>query len=399
MRYGVVIITATGNVISNNIISNIYHEEAILIYRSNGNHIANNSISVVERGITLSNHSTQNTIEGNVVSVASQMAISLHFSSDRNLIRNNQFDHSAIGVILRKSSENRIYNNNFNINDQHGSDDSYNTWHHEDSGNYWSGWINNKPYIISSTATDEFPQTAAFSISVSNTSEPDTASFRDIPLEQIVNGELVFANQTISLDKSLIIKNGGKLLIENAIVESVGKLCEPIKIQVEPGGILEIRNSIITADETGLSPIFIDPAEGAFVTIIDSEFHHVDAGLYSPGPSGPALSLPTGGIFENNLIEDADQGVIILPNAQNISIKNNTFRSILRQAIYGLTEDESIEIKNNKIEDLAIYEIQPNLIISADDGSSGCFLSSIEDMRSNAKYTAGGKNFTKGPRK
>lgn len=375
LRYGIAISTASGNVISNNIISNIHYEDGILIYRSNENHIANNRISAVSRGITLSNHSTQNTIEGNVVSNATQMALSVHFSSNQNLIINNQADQSKIGIILRKSSNNQIYNNNFKKNIQHASDDSNNTWNNEGIGNFWSGWISTEPYTISSTATDEFPQAAEFLVRTSIISEPNTASFRGTPSQQIVEDEFILSNQIFLLDKSFIIKSGGKLLIDNAFVESIGNFSEPIKIRVEAGGVLEIRNSTLAAEESGSSSIWIDPVEGASVTITDSHLHHIDAGLNGPGPSGPSIFVPSGSIIENNLIEDADMGISLLLNAQNTSIKNNTFRSILRQAIFFLTdEDKHNEITNNNVEDTAIYEIIND---GGGGGGGGCFIATL----------------------
>jgi parallel beta-helix repeat protein len=375
IRFGIVISTASGNVISNNLISNINEDDAILIYRSTGNHIANNSISGVIRGITLSNYSSQNTVEGNTVSEASKMALSIHFSSDKNLIRKNQAEKSQIGIIIRKSLNNQIYDNNFIDNNQHASDDGNNTWSHEGNGNYWSGWYSTKPYTISSTATDEFPQTSELLINAAITSEPDTASFRETPMEQVVEEELVYANQNISLDKTLIIENGGKLLINNAFVESVGHFREPIKIRIESGGALEILNSTITAEKSGRAPIWIDPVEGALITITNSHLLHVDAGLSDGGPTGPAILLPSNAIIEDNIIEDADIGISLLPNAKNARIINNTFRSILRRSILLLPyQDKHIEIKGNKVEGEPLSEINYN---TNGNSGKGCFIESL----------------------
>lgn len=394
MRFGIVVSTASDNVISNNAISNIYQEDAVLIYRSRENHIFNNSISAVSRGITLANHSIQNIVEGNVVSEASQMALSMHFSSDANLIRNNQADLSAIGIILRKSSDNYIYLNNFVENIRHASDDAHNTWSHEGRGNYWSGWASVQPYIISLTANDAFPQPAALSINTSITSEPKDADYREIPLEQVIEDELVFSNQSVVLDRTLTIKDGAKLIIENSDVKSAGNLCRPITIRVEPGGVLQIKNSTISADEDGLSPICIDPAEGASVTIINSRLHHIDAGLHGPGPTGPSLFVPSGATIENNLIEDADQGMALLQNASNASIKNNTFRSILRESIFFFMDDDlNNEIENNKIVDLAIYEIQPQRTSALPEGwESISGLVTYEDVPVCAMVLANGQH-------
>jgi hypothetical protein len=87
-------------------------------------------------------------------------------------------------------------------NVQHASDDSYNTWSHEGSGNYWSGWDSSQPYTISPTATDEFPQTTELLTSMAITSEPDTATFRKTPIEQDVEEELHYTNQSISSGKT-----------------------------------------------------------------------------------------------------------------------------------------------------------------------------------------------------
>jgi hypothetical protein len=226
---------------------------------------------------------------------------------------------------------------------------------------------------------DEFPQAAEFLIRTSIISEPKTATFRETPSQQIVEDEFILSNQKYLLDKSVIIKSGGKLLIENAFVESIGNFSEPIKIRVEAGGVLEIRNSTLAAEESGSSPIWIDPVEGASVIITDSNFYHIDAGLNGPGPSGPSIFVPSGSIIENNLIEDADMGISLLSNAQNASIKNNSFRSILRQAIYFLAdEDKHNEIKKNNVEDTAIYEIINDGEIMNDGsgggGSGGCYI-------------------------
>jgi len=370
MRFGVVIGAASGNIVANNSFYNISDDDAVLVYRSHGNFVINNHISSAVRGITLSNFSRENTIQGNTVSTVSNIGISLHFSSDNNVVTNNSVSDSPFGIIVRQSANNLIYNNNFVGNTQQGYDDGTNSWSFDGRGNFWNDYqgvdknsdgIGDPSYDLPPMGIDEYPLIDEVAVVTAPVPEPGPLVFREIPQELEITNEVKVENQEIVLDKSYIIKEGGILVLKNTTLRSANSLAWPYEIRVEAGGSLYILNSKITALETGDSPIFINTENAdanSTVEIRNSELRHVDGGMRWGGPAGTAIFARDGFVIENNVIADSDHGVDLW-GTQGAYILNNTFYGILRGAFrweYGAEAEPNIGILNNSVDGNEIYD-------------------------------------------
>jgi parallel beta-helix repeat protein len=145
--YGLRIYASSGNVISNNIISN---NSAFGVYfdRSNGNFFSDNVVSDNREGIRLT-------------------------TTSNNVLYENLILANDVGTnILSASSGNTLYHNNF-LDAVKVSSSSINVWSHDNEGNYWVNYtghdvngdgIGEEPYTdIGGTNEDGYPLTGMFS--------------------------------------------------------------------------------------------------------------------------------------------------------------------------------------------------------------------------------------------
>jgi nitrous oxidase accessory protein NosD len=128
---------------------------AISIDNSNSTKIIGNNIKNEMLGVMLSKSNQTQIIRNNIIDIS------------------NSWGYYSAGVILRDSSNNSIYYNNF-INNDHGAQvDSNlaNSWDNGRVGNYWSDYplkypnateigdsgVGNTPYVINASNTDRYP--------------------------------------------------------------------------------------------------------------------------------------------------------------------------------------------------------------------------------------------------
>ncbi len=138
---GIQVQTSTYNLIKGNIITDNGAQGIDLSLNSNHNSILNNTISGNgEEGIAIAGlASTENTIEGNVIS-DNKIGIRFTTGASSNEIIGNSIENSAMeGLLLSSSNENTIEMNNFIDNNRQATFkiSSRNVW----DANYWSNWV------------------------------------------------------------------------------------------------------------------------------------------------------------------------------------------------------------------------------------------------------------------
>lgn len=138
---GIQVQTSTYDVIQGNIIADNGKQGIDLSLNSNHNSILNNTITGNgEEGIAISGlASTENTIEGNVIS-DNKIGIRFTTGAGSNEIFSNSIENSAMeGLLLSSSNENTIEMNNFIDNKRQATFkiSNRNIW----DSNYWSNWI------------------------------------------------------------------------------------------------------------------------------------------------------------------------------------------------------------------------------------------------------------------
>jgi len=152
---GIQVQSSTYNLIQGNTIENNGAQGIDLSLNSNHNSILNNTITGNgEEGIAIGGlASTENTVEGNVIS-DNKIGVRFTSGAGSNEFRSNQIENSAMeGLLLSSSSENTIEMNNFIDNKRQATFkiSSRNVW----DANYWSNWVGIK---FSAPIFQKFPK-------------------------------------------------------------------------------------------------------------------------------------------------------------------------------------------------------------------------------------------------
>jgi len=141
--------------------------------RSDGNDVAGNTIAYNTDGIMISN-GANNTFQDNEILHNSRSGVLASYSS-QNTFRRNSFLSNYRGLILERSGENVVYNNNFVNNSFSVSTDTFvNFWNQSSGfgGNYWADnshvdenedGIIDSPYVINQMNIDNLPLAGFFS--------------------------------------------------------------------------------------------------------------------------------------------------------------------------------------------------------------------------------------------
>jgi len=152
---GIQVQSSTYNLIQGNTIENNGAQGIDLSLNSNHNSILNNTITGNgEEGIAISGlASTENTVEGNVIS-DNKIGVRFTGGAGSNKISSNSIEESVMeGLLLSSSNENTIEMNNFIDNKRQATFklSSRNVW----DANYWSNWVGVK---FSAPIFQKFPK-------------------------------------------------------------------------------------------------------------------------------------------------------------------------------------------------------------------------------------------------
>jgi parallel beta-helix repeat protein len=375
-EWGIQLEYASNNIVANNTLSNTGGDGAIHLYHASDNVLVNNRISnpITEtwhglNGILVWGSSTTNTIEANVVSGAVR-GIALHYSADYNTIVSNSVSSSVDqGIIVESSVGNTIHHNNFVDSGELPYDDTgANAWDDGSEGNYWSDYEGDgsTPYAIAPLGIDNHPLLTPTPIESSGVTDfspiPQPPSPYKPPLR--ISEPTVIENQTLVLDRQLLIEAGGSLTLRNVMLDMTNDLPS---ILVQPQGSLYIYQSTIgpTRPENG-GYLFQVMPQSVFV-MKDSEIH--GAGLW-PGAGDWAglYVLTANAVIENNVITDAHNGMgleaaggriisntisqcgrgITLRDASGAHVEGNTVTQSLWGGI-GASRIQSGTISNNTV--------------------------------------------------
>lgn len=234
----------------------LFYDNGIRIERSSGNVISNNIISSNYGGISLF-LSGNNVISGNIIS-NNYGGISL-FSSSNNVISGNTIALNGYrGISILYSIDNVIYRNNFNNTVQVESDSSINIWNYGFEGNYWSDYvgqdmngdgIGENPHVINGNNQDDHPLMGMF------------FEFEVVLIKKVYDVTII-SNSTISDFKFEIgSETGNKIIRFNVIGEdNTAGFCR-VMIPIEL-----MNNTFITfVDEEEISPVILEITNETYV--------------------------------------------------------------------------------------------------------------------------------------
>jgi len=322
---------ASSNIVANNTLINTGRDGAIHLYHASENVLVNNIINnegkeqgSVLRGILIWGGSSSNTVQSNHI-LSAYRGIALHYSANENKIISNDISFcEQQSIIVERSSNNNIHQNNFvDCGTPPYDDTGENTWDNGSTGNYWSDYSGNgsTSYEIPPLGLDNHPLLAPTSIEPVSVPDFSPIPQPPSPWKQAlcISEPTVIMNQTLLLDRALVIEAGGTLTLRNVTVDMTSDIPAII---VQPLGALYIYQSKIgpTNPENG-GYLFWAMPESIFV-MKHTEVH--GAGLW-PG-SGDWAGLyvgTTNAIIENNVIRDCQSG-IGLDNAEGAYIVGNT---------------------------------------------------------------------------
>ena len=207
-KYGIMVVSASGNVITANIIeSTEVGAYGIELTRASNNIIKGNQITATAEGISLTDTllsqneviTSQNNsiLENNIVN-CSDKAVWFKFTKE-NLLAGNTIANSTIGLALMWTDNNTVYHNNFSDNalqvaggaepifsGGNGVRYSICQWDNGSEGNFWSNYtgvdanhdgIGGTPHIINEKNADNYPlMTPTSTPSAVNTDFPSSSA-------------------------------------------------------------------------------------------------------------------------------------------------------------------------------------------------------------------------------
>ena len=180
-QYGIVLLSSQNSTITENLLQAIGLSAAIQLSYSNNNLLKNNYIDSCTEGIQLREGSSNNIVEGNIVTNCQDVAVRLlgsgvgrvWYGPNNNTITRNSISSSGCGTTIYGANGNIISNNNYlnNTVQFSANEDYYLIWGGSRSintidRNYWSEYngtdankdgIGDTPYIIDAYNQDNNP--------------------------------------------------------------------------------------------------------------------------------------------------------------------------------------------------------------------------------------------------
>jgi nitrous oxidase accessory protein len=180
-QYGIVLISASGNDVSENVLYSIGLSAAIQLCYSNNNTVRYNQISSCTEGIQLREGSSNNTVIDNMVGGCQDVAVRFlgsgvgykWYGPDGNVVMRNNITDSRVGASIYGANGNIILGNNFvnNTVQFSANEDYYLTFGGNRSvntinANYWSDYngmdsnsdgVGDTPYFIDVNNQDNQP--------------------------------------------------------------------------------------------------------------------------------------------------------------------------------------------------------------------------------------------------
>jgi parallel beta-helix repeat protein len=343
---GITLDWSSDNIIDGNEFADIFREDAIHAFAARNNVIINNTISNASGGIGLHN-SDDNILKGNTISESGR-GIFLQEASN-NFIENNDVSSTAMPIVLSGSSGNTITKNNL-VQDglQRYDNGDSNTW----EGNFWGIGVAT-PYSVPPHGVDQQPSSEINSVSHVEVPELDLMEYTYIPYrEWIIEDEVVWQDQAVTLTEGLCVKNGGSLILRNVTLnilpEDISKLFfeyDPLTITIDTGGSLFITESKIIGPEWGpLAGFRIIANDNTNITIKNSEIHN--GGLWAGDGAVSIEDGVSGAVIENNHFSRT-YCAISLEGSSNAIVVNN----VVTNSIFGINVigGEGHTISGNRI--------------------------------------------------
>jgi len=330
--FGIILSNAHNTTIANNSIFG--NEMGIWLGGTSNSYILNNNITSESWATVVLFASQRNSIYGNRLLNATT-GIWLYYLSDSNIITNNQVEANGAfgwGILVRNSSANRIYQNNFMGDFECGPyDDGNNSWDYEGKGNYWSFYkgknrgdeIGDIPCQIAPNGIDRYPLMNPVALKPAAIPE---MKFAPSP-QPIKRTELT--DNTIE-DAVAVIEAGYADVTSSLLIENSTLTLKDFTVEVSDGGSFIIENSRVTWERGGL---FV--RKGGRVTFINSTL--------VAGQKAQFLFL----------LQDLSEGSVTIVGSTIMSTPDGFGFIITKRSAYG---NATVLIRNSRIQSYGTAE-------------------------------------------
>ncbi len=172
----------------------------------------------------------------------------------------------------------------------------------------------------------------------------------------VIDDITIIKNDDIIVNGSIIINNGGALILENSTIRMNLNYPGQYKITVNSGGNLTIDNSKITAFNT-TNYYTIEVLSGAVFSTNSSTIEYAGYFDYNTYTDYPGVKIETSNIVINKTIfRKFGSMMVYLQNCENVTIKNSKFEGVFNNHV-GLYIENSINIKVINSTFIDAYEV------------------------------------------
>ena len=172
----------------------------------------------------------------------------------------------------------------------------------------------------------------------------------------VIDDITIIKNDDIIVNGSIIINNGGALILENSTIRMNLNYPGQYKITVNSGGNLTIDNSKITAFNT-TNYYTIEVLSGAVFSTNSSTIEYAGYFDYNTYTDYLGVKIETSNIVINKTIfRKFGSMMVYLQNCENVTIKNSKFEGVFNNHV-GLYIENSINIKVINSTFIDAYEV------------------------------------------